>query len=62
MSTGTTAMSQAEGLRERHTVQTKGDDASNSSGQNTPPSEQDGEKEKKTFGRTPNGTSTSLIA
>ena len=55
-------MSQAEGLRERHTVQTKGDDASNSSGQNTPPSEQDGEKEKKTFGRTPNGTSTSLIA
>jgi hypothetical protein len=45
-----------EGLRERHVP--KDEEKSNSSSAlDTPESEQDGEKEKKTFGRTPDGTS-----
>jgi len=49
----------AEGLRERHLVPAVVETSSStvSSGQNTPQNEDDVTKEKKTFGRTPDGTS-----
>jgi hypothetical protein len=51
-----------EGLRERHAGQIIREETSSgeASGQHTPQSsEYDAEKEKKTFGRTPDGTSES---
>jgi phosphatidylethanolamine N-methyltransferase len=59
------AAPEMEGLRER-TVQALRDEAASgsgySSGQDTPQTENDVEKEKKTFGRTPDGTSRSYQA
>jgi hypothetical protein len=62
MSTSITPDSRTEGLRERHVVPTISEESSSglSSGQDTPQNEQDEEKEKKTFGRTPDGTSEYL--
>lgn len=62
MSTSITPDSRPEGLRERHVVPTINEESSSglSSGQDTPQNEGAEEREKKTFGRTPDGTSTSL--
>lgn len=62
MSTAITPDSRTEGLRERNVVPTTNEESSSglSSGQDTPQNEGDDEKGKKTFGRTPDGTSTSL--
>jgi hypothetical protein len=53
---------QSEGLRERHVAQAISEEASPSvsSELGTPQNECEVEKEKKTFGRTPDGTSTLL--
>jgi hypothetical protein len=53
---------QSEGLRERHVTQAISEEASSSvsSEPATPQNESEVEKEKKTFGRTPDGTSTLL--
>jgi hypothetical protein len=53
---------QSEGLRERHVAQAISEEASPSvsSELGTPQNESEVEKEKKTFGRTPDGTSTLL--
>jgi hypothetical protein len=60
MSTSITPDSRTEGLRERHAVSAIIDRSSSgvSSGQDTPQNEDEAEKEMKTFGRTPDGTST----
>ena len=58
MSTSITPDSRPDGLRERHVPTFNEETVSGlSSGQDTPQTEDEEEKGKKTFGRTPDGTS-----
>jgi hypothetical protein len=61
MSTSITPNTRPEGLRERHTLPTPSEESISglSTRQDTPQNERDEDKEKKTIGRTPDGTSES---
>jgi phosphatidylethanolamine N-methyltransferase len=59
MSTATSSSTPKDGLRERTVLSAFQEPASSveGSGQDTPQTEDEADKEKKTFGRTPDGTS-----